>query len=78
MFCQAKNVTVRWRDPQNNVIRGNRGRVHVEESEGKVALMFLHIELEDAGHWTCEADKGNVKTSFHMAVYSKSNCFYFA
>lgn len=74
VFCEANNTRVRWLDPQNNVIDVNRGRVHVEEQKGKLALMFLHIELADAGHWTCEAlneNKGNLKTSFHMRVYSK-------
>lgn len=71
VFCEANNTRVRWLDPQNNAIEANRGRVHVEEQKGKLALMFLHIELADAGHWTCESEKGNLKTSFHMAVYSK-------
>lgn len=77
VFCLTNNNTrVRWLDPQNNIIDVNRGRVHVEEQTGKLALMFLHIELSDAGHWTCEAVGGSVKTSFHMAVYSKSRSPY--
>lgn len=74
VFCEANNTSVRWLDPQNMEIKANRDRVHVEGQKGKMALMFLHIELADAGHWTCEAvgeNTSNIKTSFHMRVYSK-------
>lgn len=69
--CQANETRLRWFDPNNVWIENNRGRVHIEQRENELSLIFTSIQHDDNGNWTCEAEKGNRKLAFSMIVYSE-------
>lgn len=74
--CQAligdgKRTRLRWFDSDDQWVENDRGRIHVEERENELVLVFTSISLEDNGNWTCEAEKDNKKIAFNMIVYSK-------
>lgn len=71
--CQAKDTGLRWLDPDAKRVEKDRGRIHVEEQNKELVLVFTSIALKDNGNWTCKGENEHKKISFNMIVYSKIN-----
>lgn len=66
--CEAIDSRLRWFNPLNEVVGDRPDRVHTAKIQGKLALVFTSISMDDNGTWLCEAEKGNQKISFNMNV----------
>ncbi|CAO1325840.1 unnamed protein product, partial [Diamesa serratosioi] len=69
--CIGRNVEhIKWLKPDGSQITDTKGRVHVEEKDGRLLLMFDKINNQDHGKWSCVADADDsVLKFFHMKVY---------
>ena len=77
---RGRNVEhVKWLKPDGSQITDTKGRVHVEEKDGRLLLMFDKINSQDHGKWSCVADDDeSVLKFFHMKVYGNQFFNYIA
>ncbi|XP_065095667.1 neural cell adhesion molecule 1-like [Ochlerotatus camptorhynchus] len=64
------DVKLKWRNPKNAIVSDTKGRVHIEDFDGSLSLVFESIVRADQGNWTCESNNSGVvqKKSFKMIV----------
>lgn len=68
----CNGTDVKWKNPSEKYVTNFSGRVHVVDSSTPndhthvLRLVFLQIEKEDTGVWTCEGNYG--KKSFEMII----------
>ncbi|XP_037958301.1 neural cell adhesion molecule 2 [Teleopsis dalmanni] len=68
------NLNLHWKSPNGDLIKKNKGRIHIENnsSTGQLTIVFTHISLADKGNWTCEdTESGTHNITFDLIVYQK-------
>ncbi|XP_055838579.1 neural cell adhesion molecule 2 [Episyrphus balteatus] len=76
IFCRSNNTDLKpqWKGPLGIEIDNYKGRVHIEENPGQLALVFEHIDVIDRGTWACrttESDNDYYQKSFQLLVNQK-------
>lgn len=76
IFCRSNNTDLKtqWKGPLGIEIDNYKGRVHIEENPGQLALVFEHIDVIDRGTWACrttENDNDYYQKSFQLLVNQK-------
>lgn len=70
--------SIRWLMPNGSEVADTKGRVHVENDDHQVRLIFDKVKFEDQGRWTClmdddDDDKKIVEKFFNLNIYGKSS-----